>query len=136
MIIESNFHWIFRGCPNVRVTNLNSWENASHCFDSPGVITRDPPTFPALFSKPYRTQPKSLSTSVWLVRESRLKSFKLFLGEMYIMVFCYQNCSDLLWEKIVLVIDKKKKKNRDWRPRIFKIFEVTRTIYSNSQRSE
>ena len=22
------------------------------------------------------------------------------------MVFCYQNCSDLLWEKIVLVIDK------------------------------
>jgi hypothetical protein len=23
------------------------------------------------------------------------------------MVFCYQNCSDLLWEKIVLVIEKK-----------------------------
>ena len=23
-----------------------------------------------------------------------------------IMVFCYQNCSDLLWEKIVLVIEK------------------------------
>ena len=22
------------------------------------------------------------------------------------MVFCYQNCSDLLWEKIVLVIKK------------------------------
>ena len=22
------------------------------------------------------------------------------------MVFCYQNCSDLLWEKIVLVIEK------------------------------
>ena len=32
------------------------------------------------------------------------------------MVFCYQNCSDLLWEKIVLVI--------------------TRTIYSNSEGSE
>ena len=26
------------------------------------------------------------------------------------MVFCYQNCSDLLWEKIVLVIEKKKLK--------------------------
>ena len=38
------------------------------------------------------------------------------------MVFCYQNCSDLLWEKIVLVIEK--------------IFEITRTIYSNSERSE
>ena len=48
------------------------------------------------------------------------------------MVFCYQNCSDLLWEKIVLVIEK----NWGWRPRIFKIFEVTRTIYSNSERSE
>ena len=22
------------------------------------------------------------------------------------MVFCYQNCSDILWEKIVLVIEK------------------------------
>ena len=32
------------------------------------------------------------------------------------LVFCYQNCSDLLWEKIVLVI--------------------TRTICSNSERSE
>ena len=29
------------------------------------------------------------------------------------LVFCYQNCSDLLWEKIVLVIEK-----------IFKIFEI------------
>ena len=41
------------------------------------------------------------------------------------MFFCYQNCSDLLLEKIVLVIKK-----------IFKIFEITRTIYSNSGSSE
>ena len=35
------------------------------------------------------------------------------------MVFCYQNCSDLLWEKIVLVIEK-----NFWnsRPRIYKFF--------------
>ena len=26
------------------------------------------------------------------------------------MVFCYPNCSDLLWEKIVLVLEKKKLK--------------------------
>ena len=38
------------------------------------------------------------------------------------MVFCYQNCSDLLWEKIVLVIEKN--------------FEIAWTIYSNSERSE
>ena len=24
------------------------------------------------------------------------------------MVFCYQNCSDLLWEKIVLLTDREK----------------------------
>ena len=35
------------------------------------------------------------------------------------MVFCYQNCS-----------------SQRWRPRICQIFEITRTIYSNSERSE
>ena len=43
-----------------------------------------------------------------------------------IIVFCYQNCSDLLWEKIVPV----NKKNR------CKFIENTRTIYSNSERPE
>ena len=38
------------------------------------------------------------------------------------MVFCYQNCSELLWEKNGLDFCK--------------IFEITRTIYSNSERSE
>ena len=45
------------------------------------------------------------------------------------MVFCNQNCSDLLWEKIVLVIEKKTFEIRGWRPRVCK-------IYSNSERSE
>ena len=61
-----------------------------------------------------------------------------FVSEIFLtccekIVFCYQNCSDLLWEKIVLVIEK-----NFWisRLRIFKIFEITRTIYSNSERSE
>ena len=34
------------------------------------------------------------------------------------MVFCYQNCSDLLWEKIVLVIEK----NFEAEGREFEIF--------------
>ena len=51
------------------------------------------------------------------------------------MVFCYQNCSDLLWEKVVLVIEKNFE-IRGWRLRICKHFEITRTIYSNSERSE
>ena len=41
----------------------------------------------------------------------------------------------VLWEKIVLVI-KKFFEILGWRPRICKIFEITRTIYSNSERSE
>ena len=49
------------------------------------------------------------------------------------LVFCYKNCSDLPWEKNVLVIEK-----NFWnsRPRICKIFEIIRTIYSNSERSD
>ena len=51
------------------------------------------------------------------------------------MVFCYQNCSDLLWGKTVLSIEK----NFEicgWRLRICKLFEITRIIYSNSEKSE
>ena len=51
------------------------------------------------------------------------------------MVFCYQNCSDLLWERIILVTEKNFE-IRGWRPRIFKNFEITRAICSNSDRSE
>ena len=51
------------------------------------------------------------------------------------MVFCHQNCSDLLWEKIVLAIEKNFE-IRGWRPRICNIFEITRTIHSNSETSE
>ena len=51
------------------------------------------------------------------------------------LVFCYQNCSALLWEKNVIVIETIFE-IRSWRPRICKNFEITRTIYSNSERSE
>ena len=53
------------------------------------------------------------------------------------MVFCYQNCSDLLWDKIVLVIEKnfwnfaKAKHLQNFWDHYFH-----RTIYSNSERSE
>ena len=50
--------------------------------------------------------------------------------------FCYQNCSDLLWEKNCSSDWEKTFENWDWRPRICKHFEITRTIYSNSERSE
>ena len=56
----------------------------------------------------FRGQPKSaqivqivqISTQV----VSTLK-YNIFLFRLT-MVFCYQNCSDLLWEKIVLVVEK------------------------------
>ena len=62
-------------------------------------------------------------------------AFELFII-LPSMVFCYQNCSDLLWEEIVLVIAKKTFEIQGWRPRTCKNFEITRTIYSNSERSE
>ena len=48
-------------------------------------------------------------------------------------IFCYQNCSDLLWEKIVLVIEKN---IRGWRPRICQSFGISRMIYLNSERAK
>ena len=54
---------------------------------------------------------------------TRSLSLKFFL--LSEMVFCYQNCSDLLWERFVLVI-KKNFEIRGWRPRICKNFEITR----------
>ena len=51
------------------------------------------------------------------------------------MVFCFKNCSDLLWEKngfdreIILKI-------RDLRLRTCKHFEITRTIFWSSERPE
>ena len=56
-------------------------------------------------------------------------------GKRYEMVFCYQNCSDLLVEKIVLVI-KKTFEIRGWRPKICKSVDIIRTIYSNKEMSE
>ena len=78
------------------------------------------------------------------------------------MVFCYQNCSDLLWEKIVLVIEKNFWNSRlkaenfqsfwDQKNNLFEQWKVKtifgnrmflhlflkeiRTIHSNSERSE
>ena len=61
------------------------------------------------------------------------------------IVFCYQNCSDLctvqgvgslvLWEKLFWW-SRKTFEIQGWRLKIFKIFEITRTIYSKSKRSE
>ena len=50
------------------------------------------------------------------------------------MVFCYQNCSDLLLEKIVLVIEKNFFNSR-LKAENLQNFEITRIIYSNSERS-
>ena len=59
----------------------------------------------------------------------------LVLAGWAVMVFGYQNYSDLLWEKIVQVIEKDLWIG-GWRPGICKSFEITKTIYSNSERSE
>ena len=67
----------------------------------------------------------------------KLAKLSEFRGENYVgiyvglrsaeekMVFCYQNWSHILWEKIVLVIERN-----------FWNWRITRTIFSNSERSE
>ena len=50
-------------------------------------------------------------------------------------VFCYQNCYDLLWEKLSYW-SRKPFEIRGLRPRICKIFAITKAIYSNRERSE
>ena len=52
------------------------------------------------------------------------------------MVLCFQNCSDLLWEKIVPVVEKKILKFEAEGREFAKHFEITRTICLNSERSE
>ena len=51
------------------------------------------------------------SNSIFFLCKKIMKGLRwalvhLLLLEGDVFVFCYQNCSDLLWEKIVLVIEK------------------------------
>jgi len=69
----------------------------------------------------------SLNKGYWTTFQELLKNSQL--------VFFNQNCSDLLWQKIVLLNEKK-----FWNLRLkvenLQKFEITRTIYSNSESSE
>ena len=71
-----------------------------------------------------------------------LQSSKIFVdltknGFTLTMVFCCQNCSDPLWEKIVLISDREKHLKFEVEGSKFaNFFKITRTIYSNIERSE
>ena len=61
----------------------------------------------------------------WLLIDSSYKCLE--------MVFCYQNCSDLIWEEIVVFSDwEKLLKFKEFA----KLFEITETICLNSERLE
>ena len=56
----------------------------------------------------------------WKIEYSKMDDkLELRSGERQVseMVFCYQNCSDLLWEKIVLVIKKNFWEKGQWKVR-------------------
>ena len=66
-----------------------------------------------------------------------IHSFTLYSNRKNIgMVFCFENCYDLLWEKIVLVMEKKSFEIQGWCLRICENFDITTAIYSNSEMSE
>ena len=64
--------------------------------------------------KPYLCQSSHFT---YLIFHAYLEKVGKLEIEAHRLVFCYQNCSDLLWEKIVLLIEKNFW-NRGWRPRI------------------
>ena len=68
------------------------------------------------------------TTYLAVLRAGYISAVKNIIKFSIEMVFRHQNCSYLLWEKTFEI--------RGWRPRICKIFEITRTIYSNFERSE
>ena len=75
----------------------------------------------------------SIDSDTWKAN----KSFIILLFFSWrTMVFCYQNCSDLLREKNCSRDWEKTFEIRGWGPRICKHFEITRTICSNIKRSE
>ena len=71
--------------------------------------------FPRLTLKRYRKTTPLLLYQTFGLSSRRVVIYcqNLHIGFSFLsvkrqeMVFCYQNCSDLLWEKIVLVIEKK-----------------------------
>ena len=83
------------------------------------------------FGKLYRHFMHKMAPQRWIYST-------LFL--LWKMVFCYQNCSDLLWEKIVLVIQKRfwnsrlkaenLQKFRDHLNNLFKQFLVTECCFN------
>ena len=63
------------------------------------------------------------------------RSIHIFLSVFVGLVFCFQNCSDLQWETNALVFEDLFFEIQGWRPRTWQIFELPRTIYSNSEKS-
>ena len=80
-----------------------------------------------------------LSVEHWQLAPIDLRKFLTREATLYYsgrnMVLCFQNCPDLLWDKIVLDIEK-----NFWNLRLMaknlQNIQITRTIYSSSERSE
>ena len=69
-------------------------------------------------------------TTFWLFNTYNLLVMFFFYQMAAIMVFCYQNCSDILWE----TSDREKLLKSKAEGREFA--KITRTIFSKSERSE
>ena len=80
-------------------------------------------------SSEVETNRRFSSTNVILFTAPKWRSYSCKKKEE--MVFCDQNCSDLLWEKNCSSDQRKTFEIRGWRPIICKIFEITWTISGN-----
>ena len=79
-------------------------------YSSPTMLRllRTKRTLPMMVLPLFQSLTESKRSPTWTAVEAAGKIF--FLNRVshseLTMVFCYQNCSDLLWEEIVLVIEK------------------------------
>ena len=55
---------------------------------------------------------KNFGRILWAKKEEKLEKILAFMLGYLDMVFCFENCADLLWEAIVLVIEEKKLNSR------------------------
>ena len=106
--------WCFRNVlPHLfsAIVQKKSWERKRGCNKIPTFLPFSDNSHQCLESffmwRKTEINVKNLASKDWHGKKVTIYSPIFYLVKSSEMVFCYQNCSDLLWEKIVLVIKKK-----------------------------
>ena len=110
-------NWLWQWCPLVPVSTIHSLDHFHKAMEI--FLTK---FYQMVQIRFHHTEHQNPVHVIGMVLRNRTTIFTVIrlmrkLQKYEKTVFCYQNCSDLLWEKIVLVIWK-----NFWNPRICKTF--------------